>query len=487
MVNFYNLCKIMTILELEESILNRIRFENPWWVTSIPDSEYAGMERRPMFNGFFGLITEKAVHRSVVLMGQRRVGKTVMMQQAVAGLIANGVNPGKIAFVSVENPLFSGLTPESLFAYIRKANGDDSAAGWYIFLDEIQYMQDWELHLKVLTDNFRSTKFIVSGSSAAALRVKSRESGAGRFTDFYLPALGFYEFIYLRKKDHLLQRGRAGDAGGLINLYTTTHIKEVNGEFLDYINFGGYPEAVLSDAVANNPERYIRNDIVDKVLLRDLPLLYGIEDIQELNKLFGTLAFNSGGEVSYQSLSNSSGIHKKTLQKYLTYLESAFLISIIHRIDDNAKSFKRADYFKVYITNPSIRSAIFSPVDFTDAVMGRQTETALFTQWLFRKKSVPVYARWTKGRFQGEVDMIGLRKDTFGAAWAAEIKWSNSYFESPEKLTSLLSFCKNNKLSKALVTTIDMTGTKEVNGVSLAFIPASLYAYSINREMVDNL
>lgn len=476
----------MTISEAEEAILDRIRFENPWWVTFKPDDEYSGMERRPMFGSFFGLITKGDVHRSVILIGPRRVGKTVMMQQAIAGLIANGVDPGKIAFVSVENPIYSALTPESIFALIRKAAGNSSTTGWYILLDEIQYMRDWELHLKILTDNFKSVKFIVSGSSAASLQLKSRESGAGRFTDFYLPALGFYEFIFLRKKNHLISDGEEVTYGGLTHIYETAQIKELNREFLAYINFGGYPEAVLSESIAGNPERFIRNDIIDKVLLRDLPSLYGIEDIQELNRLFGTLAYNSGGEISYQSISNNSGIPKKTLQKYLAYLESAFLISIVHRIDDNARSFKRADYFKIYMTNPSIRSAIFSPVDFSDTAMGGQTETALFTQWLFKKKSVPVYARWTKGRFQGEVDMIGLRQDTFGAAWAAEVKWSNGYYESPEKLNSLLAFCSKNKLKSALVTTIDIIGVKEMQGITLNFIPASLYAYSINRQMVDN-
>ena len=65
-----------------------------------------------------------------------------------------------------------------------------------MFYDEVQYLKDWELHLKSLVDTFRSTKFIVSGSAAAALKMKSDESGAGRFHDFSLPPLTFNKYIH---------------------------------------------------------------------------------------------------------------------------------------------------------------------------------------------------------------------------------------------------------------------------------------------------
>ena len=92
----------------------------------------------------------------------------------------------------------------------------------------------------------------------------------------------------------------------------------------------------------SNPGRYIRNDIIDKVLLRDLPSLYGIQDVQELNSLFTTIAYNSGNEFTYDNLSETSGVSKNTIKKYIEYLEAAFLIRVIHRIDINAKKFKRA-------------------------------------------------------------------------------------------------------------------------------------------------
>ncbi len=50
---------------------------------------------------------------------------------------------------------------------------------------------------------------------------------------------------------------------------------------------------VFSQTIQQNPQRYIKQDIVDKVLLRDLPSLYGITDVQELNSFFTTLCYQS--------------------------------------------------------------------------------------------------------------------------------------------------------------------------------------------------
>ena len=110
-------------------------------------------------------------------------------------------------------------------------------------------------------------------------------------------------------------------------------VEALNDEFVNYLNYGGYPEAVFSETIRQDPGQYIKSDIIDKVLLRDLPSLYGISDIQELNRLFTTLAYNTGNEVSLEGLAQSSGVAKNTIRRYLEYLEAAFLIRRVERID----------------------------------------------------------------------------------------------------------------------------------------------------------
>lgn len=108
-------------------------------------------------------------------------------------------------------------------------------------------------------------------------------------------------------------------------------------------------------------------------------------------------------------------------------------------------------------------------------------ETAIYAQWMHRDWFTPCYARWNKG----EVDMIGLSEKNLKPAWALEIKWSNKFFHHPRELKSLIKFCHENKLKNALVTTIDVEGTKEVDDIEVKFIPAATYAYTIGMNTLN--
>ena len=217
--------------------------------------------------------------------------------------------------------------------------------------------------------------------------------------------------------------------------------------------------------------------------MRDLPSLYGIQDVQELNSLFTVIAFNSGNEFSYDNLSVSSGVSKNTIKKYISYLEAAFLIKVVNRIDLSGKKFKRANYFKIYLTNPSLRSALFSPIDANSKVMGNMVETAIYAQWFHRYWQTTYYARWKNG----EVDIIGLTTDDLKPAWAVEIKWSNRYFEKQKELKSLKSFLAKNSLKKAIVTTINITAEIELDDFTFDYMPSALYCYTVGRRILSPL
>jgi predicted AAA+ superfamily ATPase len=409
------------------------------------------------------------------------VGKTVMLFHSIQQLINENENPQKIFFIGIDNPIYMNLSLEDILILCKQSLALENLNGCYVFFDEIQYLKDWERHLKVLVDSYPETKFIVSGSAAAALKWHSTESGAGRFTDFMLPPLTFQEFIHLKNMNHLIYNGSIQYGNKQIQYCLTHDIKALNKEFIDYLNFGGYPEVVLSKKIQSDMGRYVKNDIVDKVLLRDLPSLYGIKDVQELNRFFTYLAYNTGNEFSYETMSNESGIQKDTLKKYLEYLEAAFLIKVLNKVDINAKRLKRIINFKVYLTNPSLRTALFSPISETDIEMGNMVETAVLSQWMHRKKLDLTYARWKEGRSEGEVDLVLLDDKKYKPVWGVEIKWSNRYFDKPNELKSLINFCKNNQFQQALVTSIEQLGVKQMNEVILSFVPSSLYCYNIGN------
>jgi predicted AAA+ superfamily ATPase len=465
----------------KDQIRNKIEFENPWWITNKIDDYYSEMKRRLYFNLFSPLVYEKKVKRAVVLMGPRRVGKTVMLFHLVQNLISNDVPSQNICYLSIENPIYNGLSLEEMLLHFLEIAKQDSSKELYLIFDEIQYLKNWEVHLKTLVDSYHKIKFIVSGSAAAALKLKSNESGAGRFTDFMLPPLTFHEYIDLKNLSHLINLKKKEWKGVIGNYYQTDNIEELNNHFVDYINYGGYPEVSLSSEIQSNPGRYIRNDIIDKVLLRDLPSLYGIKDVQELNSLFTTIAYNSGNEFTYQQLAISSGVDKNTIKKYIEYLEAAFLIRVINKIDQNAKKFKRATSFKIYLTNPSLRSALFSPLKKDDDFIGNMVETAIFSQWGHNTGFTPYYARWKKG----EVDIVSLSNEKQKPLWAVEIKWSNRFVKSLQKLSNLKSFCLKNNLDRTLVTTLDIEEIKEDDGLIYDFTPSSIYCYTVGRNAID--
>ncbi len=464
-----------------EKIIERLRYENPWWISKqIPDN-YSSMSKRLYFDLFYPFVQEKDVRRAVVLMGPRRVGKTVMLFHSIQQLIDEAINPQQIFFVGIDNPIYVHLSLEDILSLCKKSLNLTNLNGCYVFIDEIQYLKDWERHLKVLVDSYPDIKFIVSGSAAAALKWHSTESGAGRFTDFMLPPLTFQEYIHLKKMNHLIYDGYIVYDNKQVSYCLTHDIKALNKEFIHYLNFGGYPEVVLSEKIQSDMGRFVKSDIVDKVLLRDLPSLYGIKDVQELNRFFSYIAYNTGNEFLYETMSRESGIQKEVLKKYLEYLEAAFLIKVLNKVDVNAKRLKRITSFKVYLTNPSLRTALFSPIIETDSEMGNMVETAILSQWMHRENLDLTYARWKEGRGEGEVDLVLIDNKKFKPVWGVEIKWSNRYFDKPQELKSLISFCQSNDFQQALVTSIDQTGTKNIDQIQFSFLPAAVYTYNIGN------
>lgn len=463
---------------IEEQIQKRMVLDNPWWESGKVDDDFTQFPRRAYLDDFYELVTDLSVKRAVILMGPRRVGKTVMIYHSIDRLISSGIDPKKIIYISVDTPIYNNISLEDFFLLARKAlKNEESYEGYYVFFDEIQYLKNWEVHLKSMVDTFRSSRFVVSGSAAAALKMKSIESGAGRFSDFLLPPLTFYEYIQFKKLDSLVVKSNNG-----ISPYDTINIDALNRHFVEYINFGGYPEVVFSEAIRRNPGQYIKNDIIDKVLLRDLPSLYGISDIQELNKLFVHIAFRSGNEFSYESLSTEAGIKKETIKRYLEYLEAAFLIKVVNRIDQNAKRMQRVTSFKIYLTNPSLRCALFTPINEDDEFMGSMVETAVFSQWIQGGKTDFFYANWAKGRSKGEVDIVWVDMATQKAISLAEIKWTDRFAENPTELKSLYSFLSlNPSVKKIFVTSKTRFGTYDIPEGKIMFIPVAIYSYWISN------
>lgn len=219
------------------------------------------------------------------------------------------------------------------------------------------------------------------------------------------------------------------------------------------------------------------------MLLRDLPSLYGIQDIAELNRLFVTLAHNTGQEVDLPGISQDSNVSKDTILRYLEYLEAAFLIKRVNRVDRSVRKFKRNHKFKVYLRNASMYPALFGAVNKNDkAVLGRLVETAVFSHFFhFAEYLNPYYASWKNG----EIDLVIM--DVLGKpTQAIEIKWSDRPLKNPSQLRALLSFAEENQFSDSQ-RLICCTLTKLVSGKygskEIAFCPTSVFCLLYGQSL----
>ncbi|MBX3737360.1 MAG: ATP-binding protein [Candidatus Didemnitutus sp.] len=467
------------MIEISSSeIKARLKFDNPWWSSG----EKSGLQvetlpRRSYFEAFEKLALDRSVNRAVVLLGPRRVGKTVMAQQLIQAQLEGGIPAQRLLYLSLETPVYTGLSLEKLLGYFTEEFAHSRDTPLLVVFDEIQYLRDWEIHLKSLVDSFPRYRFIATGSAAAALRLKSRESGAGRFTEFLLPPLTFSEYLRFIGEEDVMEEQ------GVDEFFHAKDIEKLNQHFVDYLNFGGYPEAVFSQTVRTDSARFIKSDIIDKVLLRDLPGLYGIQDIQELNRLFTTLAYNTGNEVSLEALAQSSGVAKNTLKRYIEYLEAAFLVRRVFRIDQSARRFQRATAFKIYLTNPTMRAALFGPISESDPAMGNLAETAVFSQWFHHQEFVENlhYARWP----EGELDIVGCDRHRQKPLWAVEIKWSDRPIEDHSLLRHMIAFTKRHKgMEEPLVTTKTKRGSAIVDDAPFHFAPCAEYAYTVSKNIL---
>ena len=466
----------------KQQVLNRISIENPWHNPpyEIPKT-IQEWTPRTYLDLFYPLMKRSKTRRAVVLLGPRRVGKTVLIHHAIQRLLKEGVQPKKIYYFSVDHPIYNGQDLEQLMTLCSEQTGTDFIKDdCYIFFDEIQYLKGWELYLKAIVDRHPNIRITASGSAAAALRLRTSQSGAGRFTEFLLPPLTFHEYLVLLKEEDLSSEIEKRYKRRAPFTMPKASLQLLNEKFLHYMNFGGYPEVIFSEDIQADPARFIKSDIIDKVLLHDLPSLYGIHDIQELNYLFTTLAFNTANEVSLDQLSIKSGLAKNTIKRYIEYLEAAFLIKTVNRVDINARRFRRANHFKVYLTNPSIRSALFSPIDERDDGIGFLVETAIFSQW-FHSSTTLHYARWNTG----EIDIVNVNQKDQQPRWIVEAKWTDEPYFHNSKLASIISFCHKHNLKDALVTTKTINDIKSIQSVDIVLLPSSIYCYILGRNIIQ--
>lgn len=366
----------------KDAILKVLSAYNPWWKMGLVNPKMTKTYKRFAFHEAMKRLKEKDIRRTVILTGTRRVGKTTIQYQMIEALLNSGVAPQKIVFISMDHPMLKlSQFQDVLECYHENIYADQDV---YYFFDEIQYAQDWDRWLKIIYDTQPDTRVVATGYASPALIKGSQESGAGRWSVIQVPTLSFYEYCELIgvEKPEIPENLKATSLLNKSQIERTQimlQLSKVQNHFMRYLRVGGFPELALADNDIM-AQQIMREDVVDKVLKRDLPSLYNIRNATELERIFLYLCNVSSDIVSIEAITKElNGVSRTTVENYIQYLESANLVYQSWPVDMAGKKVLKAKP-KIYIADAAIRNAVLmDDAIMTDPVgMGKIVETAVY-------------------------------------------------------------------------------------------------------------
>lgn len=314
-----------------------------------------------------------------VLVGQRRVGKSYILLQLIGYIKAQTPN-ANIIYINKENLEFRNLqTGINLHDYIQtklSKNGKN-----YIFIDEIQDIENFEDGLRSLLLNPKNDIYI-TGSNAKLLSSDLAGHLSGRYIEFEIHSLAYSEFLQFHK------------------------LEANEKSFENYLKFGGLPYLIHLELNENIVFDYIKS-VYNTVLYRDVVNRYAIRNTQFLERLSEYLAQQIGNLFSAKSISDylksqQVSMPSNLVQTYAGYLANACLLHKVERYNITGKrKFEIGE--KYYFEDLGIRNAMvgYSPVD-----RAKLLENVVYNHLRFKGYEVTVGVLGDK-----EVDFIAKKNN----------------------------------------------------------------------------
>jgi len=395
----------------KEQILKVLKGFNPWWTTGSVHPGLLKEYRRFAYYEAMRRLDQIDIRRTVVLTGTRRVGKTTIEYQMIDTLLKRGIEPSRIVFISMDHPMLKLSNLNDILECYHE-NVWPSQDVFYFF-DEIQYASGWDKWLKTIYDMQPDTRCVATGSASPALMRGNAESGAGRWSVIQVPTLSFFEYCSLIGVDvpELGPEVRPTAFATLTQQQRTQvmlKLAPIQNHFSRYLTVGGFPELAL----ANNDvmaQQVMREDVVDKVLKRDLPSLYNIRSATELERIFLYLCNVSSNIVSFSAIAKElEGVSRTTVENYIKYLESANLIYQSWPVDMGGRKPLKVQP-KIYIADAAIRNAVLMDDDLltNPNELGKVVETAVYKHvaaFYYQQATRVGYSRG--GPKDNEVDIV---------------------------------------------------------------------------------
>lgn len=475
----------------DEQVIKVLRQYNPWWRTPSAIKEESKPQKRLAYYEALKTLTHKSIRRFAVLSGMRRVGKTTILYQIIDHLIDEGVNPKNILYATFDNPVLKLVNVENVLAIYESMYPIEGTR--YVLFDEVQYTENWELWMKVIYDSRKDIRLVATGSASPILEKGSADSGTGRWSILKIPTMSFYEYCRLLDLDlPILQ-----DNLRLSKLVNVSHAQlgdlmdkfsPLQNHFNRYLMIGGFPELVLSDDDAY-AQRMLREDVVDKVIKRDVLTLFNIRSPLLMEKLFLYLCMNSteifNATTAAKELENTS---VTTIDSYIGALEMSNLIYLAKPMDVGSKGALKGKP-KIFIADAAIRNAVLMIDDVLsdESELGAMVETTVYKHMVSFYQGSPAslgYFRKAKAN-QKEVDVVvELPRQKI----LCEVKYrNNSHISSTDAIVELCQDEKSKVTNAFLVTKrLDDFGiTKHETKTPIFRIPAIAFLYILGKAEAE--
>ena len=400
---------------------------NYWWKFGSIREEFALPYKRKLFDKILKYLKLRQI---IGIVGLRRVGKTTLIYQIIDYLIKNGINQKDIIYFSFDE---AKNEPREILRVYEESIIKEKISNRkiFIFFDEIQKVEDWQNKIKVFYDLYPNIKFFISGSASLDILLKAKESLAGRIFYFYLDLLSFEEFLELsgmnvkeiKKNPELWKKElRIG-----LNNYLIKPLPEI---------------ATVSDDIA---KKYIKEAVVEKIIMRDLRSLFEIREAEALEKIVDLIASNPGLIINLDDVAKDFGISRQALSNYLYYLRSSFLIKDLKNFRGSFKASSRK-LKKYYPLHPCFSSAEMSKM--AENLVAFKTKANYY--WREKEK---------------EVDFVLKDKEIL----PVEVKYKKDIRE--KELKSILKFMEKFKSKRAIIITEDYESEKTVKGKIIKYTP----------------
>ncbi|PIR42374.1 hypothetical protein CO058_04035 [candidate division WWE3 bacterium CG_4_9_14_0_2_um_filter_35_11] len=403
---------------------------NPWWENKTFDY---GIIRPDYLNKL-----EKNFDQTIIqiLTGLRRVGKNTLSLQLIHILIEKKkVNPNRILFFSIEEPLISKISIIDIINEFRLEHNIKSGTKIFVFIDEIQFRENWEQEIKSLYDS-ENIKFVLTGSSAVFLSDRLSYL-TGRYLKTQVFPLNFAEYLSFKKITY----------SEIDSFLMQKHLE-------DFLDNGGIPEYVL-----NKVDRYLETT-VESILFKDLVSKFQLRNPSILTDLIYLLSDRVGTTTSSLKLSKILEINKDTVLTYLDYLNKTYITSELN----NYSTSRNKEIYnppKIYFDDTGICNKYSSKIN-----LGALAENAIYNSIktaLVGKLRIK-FGYWYENK--SEIDFVISQNNK---KVLIESKYVSS--ENDINFSALESALKVIEPEKILYITKDLVGKSRIGSSTVRFIP----------------